>query len=394
MIVFATVYRTIGLVLAVIVIVGFVVYAVVNVVRSGKDEVGSEIELAPNRKPYLDDEELEGSKLDRALTWGLLTLFVSAIGLPLYWVLEPGRQSGAAEEFGDKFASRGAQMFDTTENGGLNCAFCHGGMEATGGIVDFNRPLPDGSVEPVQWKAPALDTVLLRYSREEVEYILVYGRQYSPMPAWGVDGGGPLNDQQIQNLVDYLESIQLAPEEAQAEVEANLRTVLGLAEGAEIDYGDAEVGEALFNLGLTDNFAGGAYSCGRCHTQDWSFSDSLDDLSNPGGGAFGPSLANVGLQFPRNPEPAEGESAFQEQIDFISTGSELGEVYGVQGQGQGRMPGFGQSPEEDALFYLNDGEAREPGPGMMTPEMIEAIVVYERSLVADRGSEPNAAVGP
>ncbi len=380
--VFSSVYRTIGLVLAVIVVIGFVVYVVLNVVRSGKDEVGSEMELAPNRKPYLDDEQLEGSKLDRALTWGLFALFVSAIGLPLYWILEPGRQSGAAEEFGDKFASRGGELFDTTENGGLNCAFCHGGMEATGGVVDFNRQLPDGSVEPVQWKAPALNTVMLRYSRAEVEYILVYGRQFSPMPAWGVEGGGPLNEQQIQNLVDYLESIQLSPEEAQAEIEGNLRETLGLGETEAIDYRDAEVGEALFNLGLTDNFAGGAYACGRCHSQNWSFSDSLDDLPGPGGGAgaFGPSLFNVGLQFPRNPEPADGESVFQEQIDFISLGSEDGEAYGSQGQGTGRMPGFGQRPEEEALFYLNDGEAREPSPGMMTPEMIEAIVIYERSL--------------
>ena len=34
------------------------------------------------------------------------------------------------------------------------------------------------------------------------------------MPAWGVAGGGPLNDQQLQNLIDYLESEQLTPEEA------------------------------------------------------------------------------------------------------------------------------------------------------------------------------------
>ena len=30
-------------------------------------------------------------------------------------------------------------------------------------------------------------------------------------------------------------------------------------------------GEALFNLGYNDGFAGGAYSCGRCHTKGWSY---------------------------------------------------------------------------------------------------------------------------
>ena len=79
----------------------------INVLRSGKPEVGSEIELAPNRKPYLPDEELEGPKLDRALTSGLLTLFIIAIGLPLYWIIEPGRQANAATDFNAEFVDAG-----------------------------------------------------------------------------------------------------------------------------------------------------------------------------------------------------------------------------------------------------------------------------------------------
>jgi hypothetical protein len=36
------------------------------------------------------------------------------------------------------------------------------------------------------------------------------------MPGWGASvNKGPLNEQQISNVVDYLESIQLSPEEAQ-----------------------------------------------------------------------------------------------------------------------------------------------------------------------------------
>ena len=41
-----------------VIIVGWVVYGIFNVV-GGRKEVGSEIELAPNRKPYYDDETLE-----------------------------------------------------------------------------------------------------------------------------------------------------------------------------------------------------------------------------------------------------------------------------------------------------------------------------------------------
>ena len=278
----ANVYRSAGLVILVITALGFVFYVLVNVVRSGHAEIGSEIELAPNRKPYLDDEELEGPKLDRVLTWGLLFLFVFAIGLPVYWVMEPARQENAAVGFNNSFVDEGSELFETTEEGGLNCAGCHGGMDAQGGAAVYNLQNPDGSVSPVNWKAPALNTVLLRYTREEVTYILTYGRPFSPMPAWGVEGGGPLNTQQVQNLVDYLETIQISPVEAQTQAEDALRGALDLEDGEEIDYTDPAVGEALFNLGIDDGFAGGAYACARCHTQGWSYAATLSGAGEPG----------------------------------------------------------------------------------------------------------------
>ena len=58
-----------GLAFAVIVI-GFIVYAAFNV-RAGRAEVGSEIELAPNRKEYYDDETLEGPRLERLQLLGV-----------------------------------------------------------------------------------------------------------------------------------------------------------------------------------------------------------------------------------------------------------------------------------------------------------------------------------
>jgi hypothetical protein len=52
--------ETIGWTIFVVILIGVVVYTLINILRSAKPELGSEIELAPNRKPYLDDEELEG----------------------------------------------------------------------------------------------------------------------------------------------------------------------------------------------------------------------------------------------------------------------------------------------------------------------------------------------
>lgn len=395
---FATVYRTIGLTLLAVVLVVAVTYVVVNVLFAGRAELGSEIELAANRKPYYDDETLEGKKLDRTLTLGLLTLFVLAVGLPIYWIREPARQENAAEGFGERFIHRGELMFAATgENAeALNCAGCHGGLE--GGVVqDYVLQQPDGSVEVVDWRAPALNTVLLRYSRDEVRYILTYGRPGTPMPAWGVDGGGALNEQQIQSIIDFLDANQLSPEEAQQQAAETLDKYMA----ARFEDGDRVFeteGEALFNLGLLDNFAGGAYSCARCHTAGWAYAQvetSTDDNGTPDdpsddfivvdrdsfeaathnagcGGSFGYNLCDGATerQFPER----------QDMVDFVSEGSEDGVGYGTRGQGSGKMPGFGVRPAEPAVWWLNGGEERPATGGMLTVEMIEAIVEYERTL--------------
>ena len=73
--------RNIAILIAIVITIGWLAYWLGNMRRS-KAEVGSEIELAPNRKPYLDDEELEGAKLDRVLLLALGLLVVTAVALP------------------------------------------------------------------------------------------------------------------------------------------------------------------------------------------------------------------------------------------------------------------------------------------------------------------------
>lgn len=385
----ASTVKSIGAVIAVLVGIGFVVYVVVNI-RAGRAEVASEIELAPNRKPYFDDEEMEGRKLERSLSAGLLLLGVVAIGLPLYWLNEPGRMDGAEETFDEIFVHRGEALFAPTEEGGYDCAGCHG-PEGVGGVAPYTITDDEGEfVATVPWKAPALDTVLLRYSEEEVREVLVFGRPGTPMPAWGEEGGGPLTTQQIDELIAYLYSIKISPEEAQAEAEAQLRKELGLGEDESIDYRDPAVGQTLFNLGLEDGFAGGAYSCGRCHTKGAAFvhgpvepenADLSEHAGFPdGSGAFGFNLRNalVPRQF----------LSLEELVEFVTLGSEHGILYGQRGQGTGRMPAFGDDPDDED-DPNDDGE----GDGMLTEEMIEAIARYEESFPDDRAGEGEAEDG-
>jgi len=293
-------YRAIGITVAVLVLVGFVL-AIVRNVLAAKPELGSEVELAANRKTPPSDEEFEGPRLDAALTFALVMLGIVALSLPLYWLAEPGRQDGAVDAYNLSFEVQGENLYFE----GAQCVTCHasGGV---GGSAAYVLQDADGQfVANAQWQAPALNDVLHRYSEEEVKYVLNYGRPGSPMAAWGTPGGGPLTRQQVDNIVIYLRTLQIQSldpieinqagsdeEVAAAQAEADERTteIRGEVERS-LEAGEFEsVGEAVFNLGLYSGFSGGSLSCARCHTSGWSLGADtsphvLDDgVAGCGGG--------------------------------------------------------------------------------------------------------------
>jgi mono/diheme cytochrome c family protein len=344
----------IGVIGLVVITGGWIVYALFNVV-AGRREVGAEIELAANRKEYYDDETLEGPRLERVQLLGVIMLAIIVVALPLYWIFEPSRQAGAQEGWDNRFASWGSQLFASTADGGFNCAGCHGGMAGVGGEAPFTVTDPfTQEVQAVNWKAPAVNTVYYKFDESEVRFILNYGRPFSPMSPWGLVGGGPMNTQQIDNLLAYMKSIQI-PRENCAEGEdplvcdsgnlpAELQADIQAAAERAVANGDADsIGQALFNLDL----ASGAYSCARCHTLGWSYGQP----GVPGQGAFGWNLTGGSV----NAHFADDEQL----VSFLRSGSEFGKLYGLQGQGSGRMPGFGS---------------------LLTDEQIREIVEYVRSL--------------
>ena len=122
---FALTTTSIAWLIFTIILVGWIAYYFLNN-RSARDELGSEIELAPNRKQYYDDETLEGRRLDRVLGMGVVLLAITVVVLPVYWILEPNRQAGAQQAKDDIFEEWGAALFAPTADGGFNCAGCHG----------------------------------------------------------------------------------------------------------------------------------------------------------------------------------------------------------------------------------------------------------------------------
>ena len=385
MIVATSTQRAFGFVILAIVAIGFVVWFFANL-RAGQKEVGSEIELAPNRKQYLSDEELEGKKLNLALFSALGLLAIIAVALPLYWLAEPGRQKGAVEMYSETFIERGLTLYEE----GAQCVTCHGGA-GVGGVTTFIINDQNGQfVGQVSWNAPALNNVLYRYNEDQVRYVLNYGRPGTPMAAWGTPGGGPLTTQQVDDLIAYLWSVQLKPKELRTQVDDFVKAIdpglydrmveVRKSNQDVVPNGDVEavnanrlsradelkLGEILFN---NQSLAQGSYSCARCHVAGAPYGQAWQPFLRLQYGSFGPDLTGV-----------ENEATEQQHFNLVWNGMDEGKLYFSRRQGNPQMPGFGVN--------RNTGKEAEGVPdfgpeGLLTPEEVWAIITYERNLSND-----------
>ncbi|WP_419842568.1 c-type cytochrome [Candidatus Poriferisodalis sp.] len=355
----ASTERSIAIVLLAVVVVGWAIYVFVNI-RQAKSEVGSERELAPNRGNLPDDEQLEGRRLEKVQAFGVLMLLIMVLVLPVYWLLEGGRRSGAETAFSEAAANRGEGL--AAEQA---CTDCHGadlgGARFAPVVLDIGNQFTDKDsfIINTTWEGPAIDDVFTRFDTDaesldevtEVRQILVYGR--GVMPAWGLEGGGPLNDQQIDDLVAWLWRERISDEEAQERAAARKAAETA----ANPDHSE---GEVLFDL-----------HCARCHTPRWpgrgpaqlpNNGGTVEVLPGPSGaGRYGPPLNSVSLErlFPD----------IDDHITFIANGAADNVPFGEFARlGNYGMPGFKK---------------------VLTEEEIRAIAEYERSL----DSQSQAAVG-
>ncbi len=382
---------------------------------------GTTDEPAPqNLEKFYDDETLEGPHLERVLALALTMLVVGVITMVVYFLYEPFRGETMSDAFQERSIERGAVLFANDQSEHYNstvsllCANCHG-VEGGGGAApvilqsedpscvagesiteELARAKPQCLPQQGSWAAPNLQLAPLRYTRAQLTEIITYGRPGTPMPAWGVKSGrGALNEQSIQDLVNYIESIKTTTKKAQAdaaeavsavrdaaaksvtdkqtaltEAQAKLAALPTTATAAERTAAQKAVTDAQASLTAATDWNRQMQSaaegqilfqnnCARCHTKGWSTWDPTNPLSAPmpgpmGGGAYGPNLRNgqVNRQFP----PPDGDAKLEA---WISEGAERDAGYGARGIASGRMPHFG---------------------AVLTKAQIEAIMAYIRTL--------------
>lgn len=186
---------------------GFMLVAALR--RRGREEVPS------NLAPGTTDDELETRRLEGAQKTAVILSAFLAVSLPLYFLGEQARQDSFTGQFHDESVARGEALVTQYQ-----CfSACHG-PEGVGGAAPY---VEKRSGISVLWTAPSLNDVFYRYSEDEVTFWVTYGRGNTPMPAWGLAGGGPLNESQVQDVVNYLKTIQVSQEESVAKFENQYR---------------------------------------------------------------------------------------------------------------------------------------------------------------------------
>jgi mono/diheme cytochrome c family protein len=135
--------------------------------------------------PPFEPQWLERS-LNRYLAVGLAFMILLIVGFIAYRVREPSLRKDATRAQTTSYTAIGRQLFNA------NCAQCHG-MDATGG----------GS-------APTLNSkeFLKSTTNNQISALVSGGVSGTEMPAWSLDYGGTFTDQQVQQVVTYLRSLE------------------------------------------------------------------------------------------------------------------------------------------------------------------------------------------
>jgi mono/diheme cytochrome c family protein len=174
-------------------------------------------DIPAGMRPGPADEVLERRLIERFTGWSLVFVIFFAAWIPVLWLREPNTNSADAVELTDRSVERGEQWFaisDENNPTGFGCARCHGPAGQGGQTIPFmGQPVQPPRLADVcggeETGHPAIASL------EDIRATIEEGREGTAMPSWSIEFEGPMNDQQIDDLINYLISIQ---EEAEANV--------------------------------------------------------------------------------------------------------------------------------------------------------------------------------
>ena len=349
------------LLIALIILVPAVLLWATFVARSRRPRrPGGVLNIPHALRPADPDEVLEGSRLERLLYAGVIATLATAVFIPAYWLPEKNRQEQFQERFEHEAVERGAlilskppelpedadpQEFRESEHAlalGMSCENCHGAVieedpsqSLLGGTVEWTDPTTG---ETVTYTAPPLQNVFQRWDEEIVRMTIERGRPGTPMPTWGVEFGGPMTQQMVDDVIAYLQTLpgnNEAPDISE-----------GCQDPAEEDY--MSCGQEIFEV-----------RCSVCHGPEGQGKEDPGTKDDP---------ATEDVDETEFPQWWPGLALWKGDVRHLDEELHLKTV--KEGRRFQWMPQFSEAPPQ--------GFPVPPYP--LTDAQIEAVVEYERSL--------------
>ena len=196
---------TAGVILLVLGVV-FVVAAGVALVLRSRVTREPAPDIPPAMEPGPSDPALETPLLQKLQGWGVVLVAFFVVWLPYNWLIEPStnlEQEKALRTEAIERGRRSVELFSEENQLGVGCVRCHG-PELRGGVI----PAGTGWAYP-----PDLTTICggpstghpLIKSVTDIQNTIEQGRDV--MPSWSIRYQGALDDQQINDIVNYLVSM-------------------------------------------------------------------------------------------------------------------------------------------------------------------------------------------
>ncbi len=183
----------------------FVVAAVAALVLRGRVTHEETPDIPPAMRPGPSDPALETPLLQKLQGWGVIFMAFFAVWLPVTWLFEPSTNLKQERDLKTAAIDRGAQtvqLFSEEDQLGVGCVRCHG-PELRGGVIQFQGAYAYPPNLTTVCGGPAYGHTLIT-SLADIYTTIEQGRTDRGMPSWSIRFQGALDDQQINDIVNYL----------------------------------------------------------------------------------------------------------------------------------------------------------------------------------------------
>jgi mono/diheme cytochrome c family protein len=182
----------------------FIIAAIIAITQRGRTRSASP-DIPRAMRPGPSDPALETPLLQKLQGWGVVLVAFFVIWIPLVWLKEPATNLQQEKDLKAAAIARGykATQYYSEENQlGVGCVRCHG-PQLQGGVISYKggyafppnlQTICGGNlVTPAHANIASID---------DIYQVIEEGR--NAMPSWSIRYGGALDDQQINDIVNYL----------------------------------------------------------------------------------------------------------------------------------------------------------------------------------------------